>query len=133
MVAGCGIDTEEVVRFEKHLAAPLQSTFIKTILSEKEFDNYISYGLNICLPLAFSCKEAMFKALGESWTTSPMEWKDIELIFNEHPSEKKYHISLKNHAQKLFNNIKATKILSDYCMEDSYITFKIILIGANNF
>ncbi len=127
MVVGCGIDTEEKYRFTKHIKSFKKSDFLKLVFSQKELDNFYKYGLSLCVPIAFCCKEAVFKALGDSWTTSPMTWKDISITFNSEPLNKEYHISLHNQAKETYELLGSPKILSDYSCYEDHVTFEIIL------
>ena len=92
MVVGCGIDTEEKSRFSKHISDFKSSEFISMVFTESEKENFLVYGPELCVPIAFSFKEAMFKALGNSWTTSALDWKDMEIKFQSNPEDKNYEL-----------------------------------------
>lgn len=132
MVISCGIDTEEIFRFRKHINDFSDSLFVKTILSEREIENYKLFPLLQCLPLSFCCKEAVFKALGESWTTCPITWKDIELIFNKEPLFNDFQIVLNNYALTLYDRMNVTNTISSYNIKNDYVTFEIILVNDKN-
>ncbi len=128
MVAGCGVDTEEWQRFEKHLRHFPHSPFVKMVLSPAERENYQNYPAELCLPISFCCKEAAFKALGSSWTNSPIQWQDIHLLFHAHPHKKDYSIKFSGHARHIYNALQAQNLQSDYHLAAHYITFEILLL-----
>jgi phosphopantetheine--protein transferase-like protein len=130
MISGCGIDIEELNRFTKHLKCFSHSSFVNLVLTEKEKSNFNTHGVSLCFPLAFSCKEAMFKALGDSWATSPMNWKDIEIIFTDTPHEKAFSIHLTGFAQKIFNSMEQPEIHADYQIYDKFVFFEVILLNV---
>lgn len=127
MIAGCGIDTEELIRFGKYLEFFPSSPFVKMVLSENEIENYLTNNPANCFPLSFCCKEAFFKALGESWTTAPVDWKEIQLLFKGDPSQKNYKINLSGHAKKLYEEKGSPGIVSDYLATEAYVSFEIVL------
>ena len=79
-VFGCGIDLEELSRFDKYIRNNDYS-LMEDICTERELMN-VAGDKRARLALSFSCKEAFFKALGVSWTNSNISWKDIELLFS---------------------------------------------------
>ncbi len=127
MLAGCGIDIEEFSRFQKHLQDFSNSSFVKLVLSLVEMENFQKFDPSICFPIAFSCKEAFFKAFGDSWFTSSIDWKDIQIIFHDFPKEKKYEIHLSGHAEKMYQSIKSPEIISDFDIFPEYVIFEVIL------
>lgn len=129
MITGCGIDTEERYRFNKHIDNINDSDFISTVFSETEIESFKHFNPSLCTPIAFCCKEAIFKALGNSWTTSALSWKDIEIIFEDIPEKKKYKINLTGEAKSMLKEKNNSRIISDYDYNDDYITFEIILIN----
>lgn len=128
MIVGCGIDTEEIFRFSKYFTDFSDSSFINTILTKKEVKNYELHVPSRCLPLSFCCKEAVFKALGESWSTCPIAWKDIEILFSD-DSYNNYEICLHGYALRLYNQLKATRIISYHSQNKEYVSFEIIILS----
>lgn len=127
MIVGCGIDTEERLRFKKFISKDKISGFIELVFSPAEIKNYFSVDQELCIPIAFCCKEAIFKALGDSWTTSSIDWKDIQILFNDNPSEKNYRLTLQGYADTILSKLGNPNIISDYTYNDEFVTFEIIL------
>ncbi len=127
MINGCGIDTEEFFRFNKHLKNFKDSPFIRLVLSDSEIENFQKYTYQICFPVAFCCKEAYFKAIGSSWMNSPIDWKDIEILFSDFPKHKKFRIELSGHARLLSQQLKISETQFNYEIFDDYVTFEVIL------
>lgn len=130
MVVACGIDIEELNRFDKHLAHFPQSLFVSHVLSEAEILNYLQFNPAHCLPLAFCCKEAVFKALGNTWTTSPIDWKDIELLFHDFPEVKDFEIRLSEYARGMMTSLGANQMISSYNIHSDHLVFEVILTHA---
>lgn len=129
MISGCGIDTEERYRFEKHIREINSSDFISTVFSAAEIENFTQNDSFLAVPLAFCCKEAIFKALGNSWTTSSIDWKDIEIFFLENPSKKNYKIHLRGTAEEMLKEKGNPRIISDYEFNKDFVSFEIILFN----
>lgn len=127
MINGCGIDTEEFIRFNKHLKNFKGSHFARFVLSDAEIDNFLKYSPEQCFPIAFCCKEAFFKALGSGWMNSPIDWKDIEIFFTDAPEHKTFRIELGGHALLLSKQLKISEIRSNYEIFDDHVTFEVIL------
>jgi phosphopantetheine--protein transferase-like protein len=127
MIAGCGIDTEERARFEKHISKFEDSEFISMVFSSEEKINFLENDIYICVPLAFSCKEAIFKALGNSWTTSAITWHDIQISFGVNNENKNFLISLKGEAARMIKELGNPSVIGDYFINDEFVTFEIIL------
>jgi len=127
MIVGCGIDTEELSRFDKHLADVENSGFVKLVFTEREIENYKS-NFGQFIPLGFCCKEAVFKAVGDSWTTSPVHWQDIELLFKS-VSQSTYEIKISGHAKKILERLGNPTIVSEFNMSPESVTFHVILIN----
>lgn len=83
MVVSCGIDAEELSRFDKHLPDPPESSaFIRLVYTPDEI-RHLQQFPDTGFPLAFCAKEAVFKALGRSWTNSTLDWKEIQLRLHD--------------------------------------------------
>ncbi len=129
MVVGCGIDTEERSRFDKYLDDISNSGFVKMIYTNREIVNYRS-NYRKFIPISFCCKEAVFKALGDSWMTSPVQWKEIELIFDSKNSDN-HKIVMSGSAKKIFDKLNCTKIISDFKIDSESVTFYVIFLSEN--
>ena len=127
MIVGCGIDTEEKSRFSKHLSNFEKSEFISMVFTEGEKENFLDFDPELCVPIAFSFKEAMFKALGNTWTTSAIDWKDMEIKFLSSPQEKNYELSFSGVASEMLESLGNPNIISSFDFNDKYSTFDIIL------
>lgn len=125
MIVGCGIDTEEIKRFDKHLADIKNSGFVKMVYTKREIENYGNQYRKY-IPVSFCCKEAVFKAIGDSWTTSPVHWQDIEFILKP-GIQPGYEIRISGHAKKILNNLNNPKVISEFQLSDENATFYVIL------
>jgi len=128
-VYGCGLDIEEVNRFDKYVDANDYS-LMSNICSQRELDNFQDECIDkrVRLALSFTCKEAFYKALGRIWVTSDISFKDIEIIFNDKYLSD-YSVTLSDNAEKilLINNVKLGEILFNY--NEEYVVFQIILLS----
>jgi phosphopantetheine--protein transferase-like protein len=127
-IRGCGLDIEDLYRFKSHIPSDSEPTpFVKMIFSKREIDNMMNVNPDICFPLGFSCKEAIFKALGKSWTNSELSWKDIELIFHNKNDLSYYSIELNGYAKQLYEEKHIKKIESEFRITDEFIIFQAVL------
>ena len=128
MVYGCGVDIEEINRFTKHLNIHEPSpSFIDDVFTDKEISINNRLNKEIRFALGFSCKEAVFKAFGRSWTNSPISWKDIELIFSGNTQEK-YTIELSGYAKELFIQQGLQRIDSHVEYNGTCVMFQVVMI-----
>ncbi len=125
MIVGCGIDTEEISRFDKYIADIEVSGFVKFVFTDREIENYRS-NYRQYMPLGFCCKEAVFKAIENSWTTSDVHWQDIELLINP-GSFSDYEIKIGGHTKKIFDDLGQPDIISGFDISDEKATFYVIL------
>lgn len=127
-IAGIGIDIEELSRFSKYLQVDDKVPgFYRMVFSDEEISLNRNFLPHLTFPLAFSCKEAMFKALGRSWTNSEISWKEIELIFQDKNQPEKYSIRLTGYALERFKALKCNKIDSSFTYNGEHVIFQIIL------
>lgn len=128
MVYGCGVDIEEINRFAKHLnASQSPPSFIDDVFTAKEISINNTTNKETRFSLGFSCKEAVFKAFGISWTNSPICWKDIELIFPGE-TEETYEIELSGYAKELFNKQGLIRIDSQVEFNGTFVMFQVVMI-----
>ncbi len=122
----CGIDITEINRFKKYLTKENSThPFLKTVFSQAEImTNYTLKGI-VGFPLGFACKEAAFKAFGISWTNSPIDWKEIELLFHE--DIENHEIRFSGFAEEYRNKLNIKKAISSFETTNDYVIFKIIL------
>lgn len=78
-IISLGIDVEDISRFRKHILQERQSLLLNDLFTADELHCY-SRDFNHFIPLGFVFKEAMFKAIGESWNTNTVDWKEIVFI-----------------------------------------------------
>jgi phosphopantetheine--protein transferase-like protein len=127
-IAGCGIDIEELARFERHIPVNEEIPgFCHLVFTEEEIVHNRNILPQLTFPLAFSCKEAMFKALGKSWTNSGLSWKDIEIFFTHEKNPEEYTIRLNGHALELFRAMNCREIESSFIYNNEYVIFQVIL------
>ena len=127
-VFGCGIDIEELARFDKYIENKDYS-LMEDICTKHEFNNLCNDGgdKRVRFALSFSCKEAFFKALGISWTNSRIFWKDIELLFSG-PEFDTYSVRLSEYAKETLvkNNAKIEEVSFDY--NEEIVIFQVVLL-----
>jgi phosphopantetheine--protein transferase-like protein len=129
-VYGCGIDIEELNRFDK-LINENDYSLMSNICSKRELENLNAEYLDqrVRLALSFTFKEAIYKALGKIWATSDISWKDIEFLV-ESPDFKNYRINLSKKAKDILfkNNITLKEIHFTY--NEEYVVFQIIIVNT---
>jgi len=127
---GCGIDIEEFNRFGKHISfRDGVPAFLAMVFTEAEISRNRDHSPELTFPLGFSCKEAVFKAFGRSWTNSAISWKDIEVIFKGNGDIPDYEIRLGGVALEMFNGMGCRRLESSYEMGKKFIIFEVILVG----
>ncbi|MEN8263450.1 MAG: 4'-phosphopantetheinyl transferase superfamily protein [Nitrospirota bacterium] len=128
-VFGSGIDIEELSRFDKYTENNDYS-FMENYCTEHELINLCDDN-RVRFALSFSCKEAFFKALGESWTNSNILWTDIELLFDG-PGFDNYRVLVHNYAKELLekNNAGIGETSFDY--NEEFVMFQVILLHNHN-
>jgi phosphopantetheine--protein transferase-like protein len=128
-VAGCGIDIEELDRFEKIFANNVDGIpgLISDVFSKEEIANNKTGNSLLKFTLGFSCKEAAFKAFGLSWTTSGIYWKDIELLFDKNNPEH-HEVKFNGYALNIFKDNGYENIDSSFSYNDLYVVFTIVLL-----
>lgn len=127
-VIGCGIDIEELARFQKHL--PVKTGirgFWQMVMTEAEIENNLHIAPHLTFPLSFSCKEAAFKAFGMSWTNSRISWQDIGIFFSDPDDLTQYTIRLNGYALALYNEMGCTEIESSFECTEDFILFQFFL------
>ena len=128
MIIGVGIDIENHNRFIKHHQSGEISTFLKSIFSENELKNYAIYKTHICYALSFSCKESFYKAFSFSKNNIDIDWRDIELIFNNYPENKDALVQFSGLAAELIDKYN---IISppdfNYTISESTVIFESVL------
>jgi len=124
-VFGCGIDVEELSRFDKYLRNNDYS-LMEDICTERELTN-VDGDKRVRFALRFSCKEAFFKALGVSWTNSLISWKDVELLFSG-PGLDGYQVHLYDHAETLLRENKARIGEMSFDFNDEFVLFQVVLL-----
>jgi phosphopantetheine--protein transferase-like protein len=129
-VVGCGIDIEELIRFESKIPSKNNNTgFSDLVYTPSEVAYNLDNNPGFTFPLCFSCKEAFFKAFGVSWTNSKISWKDVELLFTDKNDLHNYSIRLNGFAKKLFHKKKCHSIDSSMEYTDTYIIFQVIILS----
>jgi phosphopantetheine--protein transferase-like protein len=129
-VLGCGIDIEELVRFEKKIPTRLNiSGFAQLVYTPEEIERNLNVSPQITFPLCFSCKEAFFKALGVSWTNSKISWMDIELLFENENNLNEYSIRLNGFAKEIYDEKRCRTVKSDLEYNNKYVVFQIVLLS----
>jgi phosphopantetheine--protein transferase-like protein len=126
-VIGCGIDIEELSRFNNKLPDKTgESRFAHLVYTPDEIKYNYRIRPELTFPLAFCCKEAVFKSFGVSWINSKISWKDIELLFKNDNLED-YTIKLHGYAEELFHKLNCNSIKSYFEYDDVYAMFRVML------
>jgi phosphopantetheine--protein transferase-like protein len=128
-IFGCGIDIEELSRFDKYIVN-LDVSFMENFCTKHELNNLCD-DKRLRIALSFSCKEAFLKALGMSWTNSNILWTDIELLFSGSGFDN-YMIYLHNYAKELLvnNNARIGETSFDY--NEEFVMFQVVLLQNCN-
>lgn len=124
-VFGCGIDLEELSRFDKYIRNNDYS-LMEDICTERELMN-VAGDKRARLALSFSCKEAFLKALGVSWTNSNVSWKDIELLFDGSGFDS-YKVHLQGYAKELLLRNGADIGEISFGFNDEFVLFQVVLL-----
>jgi phosphopantetheine--protein transferase-like protein len=129
-VLGCGIDLEELSRFNKNIPTKSNNTgFAQLVYTPAEIEGNLKICPEFTFPLGFSCKEAFFKAFGVSWTNSKISWKDIELRFENKYNLHDFSIHLSGFAEEWCHENKCNKIESNMEYTNIYVIFQVILLS----
>lgn len=132
-IVGCGIDIEEFDRFKKFI--PTRSVIhelTNLVYSDSEIITNQKISPHLTFPLAFSCKEAFFKAFGVSWTNSPITWKDIEMIFQDKKDIQRYSIRLSGYARELFKKLNCSRFETSMEIGKDFVIFEVLLFSATD-
>lgn len=126
-IFSCGIDIEEIERFEKYYAAgaSFSSGSLNELFTEHEKIQNRDIGSKAAT-LSFCCKEAVFKAAGKSWRNSDVFWTDIELDFQEDKNFLKHKLNFYGTVLDFLKEEKVRSIKSDFEINNSYAIFKIV-------
>lgn len=128
-VIGCGIDIEEIGRFDRLIPSGSEVPgFSRTVFTDAEIENNRRVRPHLTFPLAFSCKEAFFKAFGMSWSNSPMTWKDIEIIFQDENDLEEYSINLYGWALELSNK-NTCRFETSFEVKEDHVVFHVLLFS----
>ena len=121
MIFGCGIDIEEIERFNKHyFDKGILSNLVYDIFTSKEIENFSVFGKEAFLK-GFCFKEAFYKALNNS----DLGFKDIEIIFT---NEDNFEILKSNKINNIFRKLKITDITASFKVNEQYVIFKVLLV-----
>jgi len=121
MIFGCGIDIEEIERFNKHYFEKGRlSDLIYDIFTTKEIENFSVFGKEAFLK-GFCFKEAFYKAID----STDIGFKDIEIIFSD---ENNFEILKSKIVRNLFNKLNISNIVANFQVSNQYVVFKVLLI-----
>ncbi len=124
MIYGCGIDIEEINRFNKHYFHKGKlSNLIYDLFTLREIDNFSIYGKEAFLK-GFSFKEAFYKALGYI----NIGFKDIELIFKNSETVEIYK---SNKLKRVLKDLNIIEIKTHFQETDQYVISKVLLMNKN--
>ncbi len=126
-VFGCGIDVEEISRFDKHVA---DAFVMEDVCTARELQAPCD-DRRLRLALSFSCKEAFFKALGVSWTNSPISWKDIEVLFSGAGVDLP-EVHLHDYAEELFKRSGARIGELSFQIDDECVRCEVVLLRTDH-
>ena len=121
MIFACGIDIEEIERFNKHYFDKGKlSDLIYDIFTSKEIENFSFFGKEAFLK-GFSFKEAFYKALNNS----DFGFKDVEIIFDDIDQ---FKISTSNDLKEWLNQQNIIQIKANCQSTNQFVIFKVLLI-----
>lgn len=98
------------------------------IFTEDEIGRNRKISPELTFPLAFSCKEAVFKALGRSWSNSDISWKDIELIFKDERNLNDFEVRLSGYAKVLLEEKSCKEVRASFDISPDYVIFEVLLM-----
>ncbi|MBU8893155.1 MAG: 4'-phosphopantetheinyl transferase superfamily protein [Bacteroidales bacterium] len=125
MIFGCGIDIEEIDRFDKHYFEKGRlSDLVYDLFTSKEIENFSVFGKEAFLK-GFCFKEAFYKALNNT----EVDFMDVEIIFN---GQNGFKIYTSKKIDNIFSDLKITDIKADIKLKENYAVFKVLLIKQNN-
>lgn len=120
MVLSCGIDIEEIQRFDKHyFQNGILSDLIYDIFTTREIENFSYYGKKAFLK-GFCFKEAFYKAIN----SQNVDWFDIEILF----AENDYKIETSELLASELVRKEVTKIDVKFNETNIYTTCKVVLL-----
>ena len=127
-ILGCGIDIIDIQRVNKYLGEyTFDFPFKESVFTKSELKHVGLADANTFFPISFSCKEAVFKAFGVSWTHYPLEWSDVEWGSS---NKNLPQINLYGYFLKRYNEMKINKINFDFHYpEKDLLFFKVILLS----
>ncbi len=121
MIIGCGIDIEEIDRFDKHYFEKGRlSDLVYDLFTSKEIENFSIFGKEAFLK-GFCFKEAFYKAINNT----EIGFKDIEIIFSD---ENIFEIFKSKTVSDLLKELNISDIVADFQKNDQYVVFKVLLI-----
>ncbi len=121
MIIGCGIDIEEIYRFDKHdFEKGRLSDLVYDLFTSKEIENFSIFGKEAFLK-GFCFKEAFYKAINNN----DVDFKDIEIVFT---NEDNFEILKSNKINNIFRKLKITDITASFKVNEQYAVFKVLLI-----
>ena len=121
MIIGCGIDIEEIDRFDKHYFEKGRlSNLVYDLFTSKEIENFSIFGKEAFLK-GFCFKEAFYKAINNN----DVDFKDIEIIFT---NEDDFEILKSNKINNIFRKLKIADITASCEVNEQYVVFKVLLI-----
>jgi phosphopantetheine--protein transferase-like protein len=123
-IYGCGIDIEDLARFNKHLQS---DSFINLIFSPEEIALLELTDKSRSIPIGFSCKEAFFKAFGISWFNSTLSWKDIRIYFTDTQDPLQYSLKFEGKALELYHQHHIKRVDSTAAIYSDHVVFEAIL------
>ena len=121
MIFGCGIDIEELQRFDKHYFQNGKlSDLMYDLFTLREIENFSFFGKKAFLK-GFCFKEAFYKALN----SENISWFDIEILFND---DDNFTIHNSDFMQNHLNCNQINKVDVNFNQTDIYVTCKVLLI-----
>jgi phosphopantetheine--protein transferase-like protein len=120
MVLSCGIDIEEINRFDKHyFQNGVLSNLIYDIFTSREIENFSYFGKKAFLK-GFCFKEAFYKAIN----SDNVGWFDIEILFTD---EANFEMLTSELVTQILKENRITKTNAQFSETEKYVTCKIIL------
>lgn len=125
MIISCGVDIEEIKRFNKHYFQNGKlSSLMYDIFTSREIENFSFFGKEAFLK-GFCFKEAFYKAIN----SDKISWFDIEIVFLE---DNKYQLFFSEDLETIIlqRNIKEIKV--DFNVTNEYVNCKVLLIKKDD-
>ena len=128
-ILNIGFDLEEIRRFKKYLDHFDEwEVLLKDVFSPAEVKHNLAHHCpEICFTLCFCFKEALSKALGKSWMNAGIDWKEMEIIFENKEYYSPFTTQVKGEVSAIFRAIGGKKLECEVLVEGTVAGCKVMI------